>query len=246
MLYFVYRGQKGGNTMLKKIESSKMGSSNLGWLKSRFHFSFSNYYNPENINFGMLRVVNDDIIEAGNGFDMHPHSDMEILTYVIEGELTHEDSMGHKHVLKRGDFQYMSAGTGIEHSEHNEGTEPLRLLQLWIYPDKKGHTPAYGDCTTKLEDRYNKLYKIASSKAGDGEIKINQNVNIYIGELDAGHAIDFTVAKGRQAYVIQIEGKSEYNQVELGTRDALESIEQSFEINPLTKAHIMIIELKKE
>ncbi len=119
--------------MLKKIESKNMGSSNLGWLRSKFHFSFAEYYNPNNINFGVLRVINDDLIEAGTGFDTHPHKDMEIISYVVNGDLTHEDSMGNKNTITRGHVQFMSAGSGVYHSEHNFGKEILRLLQIWIF-----------------------------------------------------------------------------------------------------------------
>ncbi len=231
--------------MLKYIDSTKMGTSNLGWLDSHFHFSFSNYYNPSNIDFGNLRVINDDIIAPNTGFDTHPHRDMEILTYVLDGELTHKDSMGHELVVKRGGIQYMSAGTGITHSEHNLGTEPLRILQIWIYPDRPGHTPHYGDHSFGPEERSGKLLKLVSSKDGDGSAKINQDANIYVTELELGQSTYFEVGSGRQAYVIQIEGSAKYNDILLTERDALEAVEESFTISPETKSHIMIIELKK-
>ena len=123
--------------MLTKIESKNMGNSNLGWLKSKFHFSFAEYYNPDNINFGVLRVINDDLVQPNTGFDTHPHRDMEIISYVVNGELTHGDSMGNKNTITRGHVQYMSAGTGVYHSEHNFGKDTLRLLQIWIFLMKK-------------------------------------------------------------------------------------------------------------
>lgn len=116
--------------MLRKIESQNMGSSNLGWLRSKFHFSFAEYYNPNNINFGVLRVINDDLVLSNTGFDTHPHRDMEIISYVVNGELTHGDSMGNKNTITRGHVQYMSAGTGVYHSEHNLGEDTLRFLQI--------------------------------------------------------------------------------------------------------------------
>jgi len=131
--------------VLRKIDNTKMGSSDLGWLKSKFHFSFAEYYNPSNVNFGVLRVINDDLVKPGTGFDTHPHRDMEIISYIVDGELTHGDSMGNKRTLSRGHVQYMSAGTGVFHSEHNFGEETLRFLQIWIYPDKNGYEPNYGD-----------------------------------------------------------------------------------------------------
>lgn len=124
--------------MLKHIKSQNMGRSNLGWLQSLFHFSFAEYYNPENINFGVLRVLNDDLVKPQTGFDMHPHRDMEIISYVVDSELTHQDNMGNKkNTLSRGMIQYMSAGTGVMHSEHNLTDKTARFLQIWIPPTEK-------------------------------------------------------------------------------------------------------------
>ena len=131
--------------MIRRLPVEKMGESNLGWLRSKFHFSFAEYFNENNINFGVLRVINDDHISAGTGFDTHPHRDMEIITYVVHGYLTHKDSMGNESTLSRGQVQYMSAGTGVRHSEYNNHSEELRLLQIWVLPDRKGHTPNYGE-----------------------------------------------------------------------------------------------------
>ncbi len=232
--------------MIRYIDSTKMGRSNIVWTDTRFHFSFSNYYDPSNISFGKLRVINDDVIEPNYGFDTHPHNDMEILTYVVNGELTHKDSMGHERVVKRGGIQYMSAGTGVSHSEHNFGTDRLRLLQIWIYPDRDGHTPHYGDHHFKQEDRSGKLLHIVSSKNGDARVKINQDANIYVTELEPGEDIMFLVNPNRQAYVVQIEGSAKYNEIKLNPRDGLETVEESLTIVPETKSHIMIIELAKE
>ena len=131
--------------MLRKIDSAGLGTSDLGWLRSRFHFSFAEYRDPDNVHFGALRVLNDDLVAPGHGFGMHPHSDFEILSYVVDGALTHADSMGNEHTLTRGEVQYMSAGTGVLHSEHNRGEETLRFLQIWVFPDEEGHAPSYGD-----------------------------------------------------------------------------------------------------
>ncbi len=131
--------------MIKKLPKENMGTSNLGWLESRFHFSFAEYKNPKNINFGVLRVLNDDIIHPVSGFDMHPHSNMEIISYIVDGEITHKDSMGNNETLKRGEVQYLSAGDGIYHSEHNmHQSDDLRLLQIWIIPPKAGLPRLYG------------------------------------------------------------------------------------------------------
>ena len=232
--------------MLRKIESKNMGSSNLGWLKSKFHFSFAEYYNPDNINFGVLRVINDDLVQSNTGFDTHPHRDMEIISYVVSGELTHEDSMGNKNTITRGHVQYMSAGTGVYHSEHNFGKDTLRLLQIWIFPDQKGYKPNYGDYRFNWDDRQNKWLHMASSKDGDAPIKINQDINAYSLELEKGKEISFPVKEGRQAYLVQIEGVSLVNEVELNERDGMEIVEENILIKAKETSHIIVLEMKKQ
>ncbi|MDS0526975.1 pirin family protein [Clostridium sp. SHJSY1] len=232
--------------MLRKIDNRNMGSSNLGWLKSKFHFSFAEYYNPNNINFGALRVINDDLIQTDTGFDTHPHKDMEIITYVIHGELTHKDSMGNKNTITRGHVQYMSAGTGVYHSEHNLGKDELRLLQIWIFPDEKGYIPNYGDFRFQWNDRKNKWLHMVSNKDGAAQIKINQDVNIYSLELDKGKEINFEINKNRQAYLVQIEGTSIIDEIELNEQDGMEIIEEYILIKAKENTHILILEMKKE
>jgi redox-sensitive bicupin YhaK (pirin superfamily) len=223
-----------------------MGSSNLGWLKSTFHFSFAQYYNPKNMNFGVLRVINDDLVEANTGFDTHPHRDMEIISYVVNGQLTHGDSMGNKNTLSRGHVQYMSAGTGVYHSEHNLGKDTLRFLQIWILPDKADHEPNYGDFRFNWDDRKNKWLHMVSSKSGNGQIKINQDINIYSTELEKGKEISFPVKAGRQAYLVQIEGSSLINQIHLNERDGMEIVEEDILIKAEKSSHLLIIEMNKE
>jgi quercetin 2,3-dioxygenase len=232
--------------MLRKIESKTMGSSNLGWLKSKFHFSFAEYYNPDNMNFGVLRVINDDLIEAGTGFDTHPHRDMEIISYVVNGELTHGDSMGNKNTITRGHVQYMSAGTGVYHSEHNFGKDMLRLLQIWIMPNKQGYEPSYGDYRFNWDDRNNKWLHMVSSKDGNAPIKINQDMNIYSLELEKGKDTNFPVKEGRQAYLIQIEGNSLINDIELADRDGMEIVEENILIKAKETSHILVLEMNKQ
>lgn len=232
--------------MLKKIDNESMGRSNLGWLRSIFHFSFADYYNPKNMNFGVLRVVNDDLIKSNTGFDLHPHRDMEIISYVIDGQLNHGDNMGNKNSLTRGHVQYMSAGTGLRHSEHNYGDTLARFLQIWIIPNEKGVTPNYGDYKYNWDDRVNKWLQIASGNKGNSPIKIHQDANIYVIALDKGKEIDFEVKSHRQAYLIQIEGKSEIKNHVLSDRDALEIIEEDIKINAKEMSHLLIIEMKKE
>ncbi|ACZ08818.1 Quercetin 2,3-dioxygenase [Sebaldella termitidis] len=231
--------------MLRRLPVEKMGESNLGWLRSKFHFSFAEYYNEKNINFGVLRVINDDYIAPGTGFPTHPHRDMEIISYVIEGKLTHKDSMGNESTLERGEVQYMSAGTGVTHSEYNKHAEDTRILQIWVLPDRKGHTPNYGEYKFKYEDRIGKWLHFVSSKEGDAPIKVNQDVNFYVTEIEAGKEMEFEVKEGRQAYVVQIEGKSEINSTAMNPRDGLETIGESLKIAALEKSHILVIEMKE-
>lgn len=232
--------------MLKRIDNTKMGSSDLGWLQSKFHFSFADYYNSENVRFGKLRVINDDLIHPHTGFDMHPHRDMEIISYVVDGDLTHQDTMDNKKTISRGHVQYMSAGTGVWHSEHNLSDKMLRILQIWILPDKNGLQPAYGDYRYNWEDRKNKWLNVVSSQQGDAIIKINQDASIHVLELDKDNEIDFKVSEGRQAYLVQIEGSSQINDVTLLERDALEIVEEDITIKALTTSHFLLIELKKK
>lgn len=232
-------------TMLKKIDSQNMGAANHGWLKSKFHFSFAEYYNPDNIQFGVLRVINDDLVEPHTGFGMHPHRDMEIISYVVNGELMHGDNMGNKNTITRGHIQYMSAGTGVFHSEQNAGHDTLRFLQIWILPDKYGQKPNYGDYRFNWEDRRNNWLHMVSGKVGEAPIHINQDANIYSLELEKGKEISFPVLKGRQAYLVQIEGSSIINKLELYRRDGLEIVEETITINATETSHILLIEMKK-
>jgi len=230
--------------MIKKLPKENMGSSNLGWLQSKFHFSFAEYRNPSNIHFGVLRVLNDDIIKPNSGFDTHPHENMEIISYIVNGEITHEDSMGNKESLKRGEVQYLSAGDGIFHSERNESNIDLRLLQIWILPPKKRLPRLYGSYKYKFEERDNKFLKIVSSQEGDSKIKIYQDINIYVSELDS--AKEFKIDNNRQVYFVQIEGSAEVNGTILEDGDAMEIVdENSLIIKPISKSHILFIEMKR-
>ncbi|MBY0756748.1 pirin family protein [Clostridium sardiniense] len=231
--------------MIRHLENKNMGKSNLGWLKSSFHFSFAEYFNIDNMHFGPLRVLNDDLIEAGKGFDTHPHENMEIVTYIVSGELTHGDSMGNKRTLSRGNMQYMSAGTGVYHSEHNLSDEMLRLLQIWIIPDKQGLKPQYGDFEFNFDDRKNKFLHMVSSMEGKAAIKINQDVNMYTLFLEEGKEIEFKVEAGRQVYLVQIEGNSIINNIKVNEKDAMEIIEEDISIKSKTDSHFILIEMRK-
>ena len=233
--------------MLKKLPKENMGTSNLGWLESRFHFSFAEYRNPDNINFGVLRVLNDDIIHPNSGFDTHPHSNMEIISYIVDGEITHKDSMGNAETLKRGEVQYMSAGDGILHSEYNlHDSKDLRLLQIWIIPPSHGLPRLYGSHRFEKHDKENKLLNIVSSLQGGAKVKIHQDVNIYVSELDTNQEVEYPIDKNRQVYFVQIEGTSKINEIELNHGDAMEiTKEERLKIKALSSSHFLFIDMKE-
>lgn len=221
--------------MLIKNSKDKFYESdhdNISWLKSRFHFSFAEYYDPDNESFGSLRVLNDDEIDPHSGFDTHPHRDMEIITYAIKGELSHKDSIGiggNSQVLTAGNIQYLSAGTGITHSEKNESDEVVELFQLWILPTEKNLTPNYGQQEFDPALKKNKLLKMAGPDDGDGSdgsVKINQDAILYSSLIDDGAEILHEL-KDRIAYLVVVEGavivkgNIAEGSVELKSRDAL-------------------------
>jgi quercetin 2,3-dioxygenase len=236
---------KGAFEMIRKIDHRDMGKGSQSFVESIFHFSFASYQNPHNVNFGVLRVVNDDIIQPHTGFESHPHKDMEIITYVVNGTLTHGDDMGNENSIGRGNIQYFSAGTGVMHSEHNQGDEILRILQIWIFPDQEGHEPNYGDVEFDWEDRKNRWLHMVSDRQGQAPIKINQDANLFVTSIDSQKEIDFVVESGRQAYLIQIEGNSQVNDFELGEKDAMEVIDEPLKIRAVNLSHLMIIEMKQ-
>jgi redox-sensitive bicupin YhaK (pirin superfamily) len=235
--------------MLRHIHSEKMGRSVHDWLDSRHHFSFAEYYNPANMQFGDLRVLNDDLVKPGRGFDMHPHKNMEVLSYVVRGELTHGDSMGNRSSLTRGQVQYMSAGTGVFHSEYNNSAdETLRFLQIWILPDKSGCAPNYGEYRFALEDRLNRWLPLVAGEnnADNGApIRIHADVYAYATILTQGGDLEFIVSQNRQAYMVLIEGAVEVNGLRLSARDALEITEETIHLRADADAHILLIEMAK-
>ncbi|QKJ21464.1 pirin family protein [Poseidonibacter lekithochrous] len=233
--------------MLKKLNKENMGTSNLGWLESRFHFSFAEYRNPANINFGVLRVLNDDIIHANGGFGTHPHENMEIISYITQGEIKHKDSMGNEEILKSGEVQYLSAGDGIYHSEYNaSSTEDLKLLQIWIVPPKRGLERLYGSHRYTREQKENKLLNIVSSQEGNAQIKIHQDVNFYVSLLEENKSLDYKIQKDRQVYFVQISGTSAINGIDLNDGDAMEIVdEENLNIQAINDSHFLFIEMKK-
>ena len=176
--------------MIHIRKSHARGHANHGWLDSHFTFSFADYYDPEHVQFRTLRVMNDDRVAAGEGFPTHPHRDMEIVTYVLEGALEHRDSMGNGSVIRPGDVQYMSAGTGVTHSEFNASeTETVHLYQIWMFPDQKGHKPAYGQKHFAEADKRGKLRLVVSPDGREGSVKIRQDNELYATVLAQGETV---------------------------------------------------------
>ncbi|MCL2521651.1 MAG: pirin family protein [Erysipelotrichales bacterium] len=234
--------------MLKHLKVENMYNARpINWLDAIHHFSFAEYYNPQNMNFGALRVLNDDLIAAHNGFQTHPHKDMEVISYVVKGALTHRDSLGNEGVIRRGEVQYMSAGTGIYHSEINEGDEVVRLLQIWVIPNARNLKPNYGEYKFNWNDRKNNLLHLVSPQEGNALVKLHQDVNIYAIELDNNKTIKFPLPKGRQCYIVQVEGSSLINGIALKDRDAMEAIEEDLKIAATSDlSHLLFIEMKKD
>jgi redox-sensitive bicupin YhaK (pirin superfamily) len=209
--------------MLAEIrKSDARGKANFGWLDSRHSFSFGHYYDPANMGFGPLRVINEDHVAPGGGFPTHPHSDMEIITYVLSGALEHKDSLGSGSVIRPGDVQRMSAGTGIRHSEFNASrTEPVHLLQIWIVPEKRGLPPSYEEKSFDREGQRGHLRLIGSRDGREGSVTIHQDVSLYAGLLDAGRGVEHSLASQRSAWLQVASGSVEVDGKKLDAGDAL-------------------------
>jgi redox-sensitive bicupin YhaK (pirin superfamily) len=209
------------NSILHKSDSR--GDANHGWLHSRHTFSFAGYYNPDRMHFGVLRVLNDDHVEPGMGFGTHPHDNMEIISIPLEGDLEHKDSMGNVAIIKNGDVQVMSAGTGITHSEYNRNKDrPVKFLQIWVFPNKQNVRPRYDQVTLNPDDRHNKIQQILSPDPDDAGVWIYQNAWFHLGKFDKGVSADYTIrAKGNGVYAFVLSGDVTINDQQLETRDGL-------------------------
>lgn len=207
--------------------SEERGMADHGWLRSRFSFSFAEYLNPDKMGFGALRVINDDAIKPGGSFAMHPHRDMEIITIITKGAIEHQDSMGNRYVLRAGEVQHMSAGTGIRHSEANPGDEPLELFQIWIYPQNSGISPNYQQKVFDQSALHNRLALLVS---GDGEadsLPIHQKAKIWRGRFDEAAMLPYEKSEpGHGVYLFVIEGELDLLGEKLTRRDAM-AIESS-------------------
>lgn len=211
--------------MITLRRSLERGHFDHGWLHTYHTFSFGEYRDPKHMGFRTLRVLNDDVVDPGAGFGMHPHRDMEIVTYILSGALEHRDSMGNRHVLRAGDIQRMSAGSGVLHSEYNASSaEPVHLLQLWILPAVAGTPPSYEDRTVPEADKHNQLRAIVG---GDAPTVIGQDAVIYASLLDPGVAVSHTLGAGRGAWVHVARGAAQINGHALGAGDAAAITDES-------------------
>jgi len=227
---------------------SQRGTADHGWLKANFSFSFGSYYNPDMVQFGMLRVLNDDTIGAGMGFGTHPHDNMEIITIPLEGGLTHRDSMGNEATVRFGEVQVMSAGTGVQHSEMNASkTEQAKTLQLWIFPEKQNVTPRYDQKGFDLEINRNSFVNVVSPEdKNDGNaLWIHQQAFLHLGVFNENQTITYDAEiKGNGVYLFLLEGELEIDGQPIHERDALGVIDfDSFTINTLASSKILVIEV---
>jgi quercetin 2,3-dioxygenase len=205
--------------MIQIVRANERHFSDYGWLKTYWLFSFAEYYDPNNIQFGALRVFNDDVIESKSGFPTHPHSEMEIITIVLEGEITHRDSMGNKTVIRAGDVQRMSAGTGLTHSEFNLADTPVHLYQIWIYPDEKALEPSYDQKTFRREAWENRLLPVASGQGLTDIVTFHTDATIFRSHLDSGKSIDYPMLESRRVLIYITTGDLQLNDQRLKAKD---------------------------
>jgi quercetin 2,3-dioxygenase len=210
--------------MYEVRRSNERGHADHGWLKSFHSFSFADYYDPEHVEFGPLRVINEDRVAPGAGFGTHGHRDMEILSYVLEGELAHRDSIGNGSVIRPGDVQRMSAGTGVRHSEYNpSSSDSVHFLQIWIQPDAQGLAPSYEEKRFAPEDKRGRLRLIAAPDSAEGAVLIHQDARVYAGLFDGAERATLELAPGRRVYVHVARGTVSANGVPLEAGDALKA-----------------------
>lgn len=231
-------------TILHK--AATRGLANHGWLKSNHTFSFANYHDPERIHFGALRVLNDDEVAPGRGFGTHPHDNMEIISIPLEGDLEHKDSMGNVTVIKEGDVQAMSAGTGIFHSEYNKnGDRPVKFLQIWVFPKERNIEPKYSQITLDQDKLNNQLSQILSPTTEDEGVAINQDAWFHLGDLSAGTQVDYQLKQpGNGVYAFLIEGKAKIAGQELEQRDGFGVWEtDTFTMEASEDARVLLMEV---
>jgi quercetin 2,3-dioxygenase len=231
--------------MITLRPADERGHADHGWLDTYHTFSFSSYRDPRHMHFRALRVMNEDVVAPGQGFGTHPHDNMEIVTYVLSGALEHRDSMGNGEVLRPGEFQRMSAGTGITHSEFNpSASEPVHLYQIWLFPEQKGIEPSYEQKRFDEAERHNRLRLVASPDAADASLTIHADARVYLASLDAGQEVTQQLAAGRHAWLQVLRGAVTLNGQPLATSDgAAVSEEATLTIGAAEDAEIMLFDL---
>ena len=231
--------------MIERRRFAELGGADHGWLKAKHHFSFASYYDPKRMGWGNLRVWNDDEIPAGEGFPPHPHADMEIITYVLQGALEHRDSLGNGSVIKPGDIQYMSAGTGVTHSEFNASpTDSVHLYQIWMFPEKQGLKPTYDQKNFTEAEKRGKLRLLASPDGREGSVRMRQNNELYATALGKGDSVKHQLKPDRHAYVQVARGSVKLNGKELVEGDgAAISAEKFVELVGVQDAEILLFDL---
>jgi len=231
--------------MIRVRKSNERGGGDHGWLKTKHTFSFGQYYDPQQMGFRSLRVMNEDFIAPGRGFGTHPHDNMEIITYVLDGELAHRDSMGNGSTLTPGRFQRMSAGTGVTHSEYNASQErQVHLYQIWIMPNERNVKPSYEELDVPREEKLNRLRLVASPDGRDESLTIHQDAAIYLGDLEAGKEASLPLGSGRHAWVQVLRGGATVNGEPLTAGDAAAvSEEAAVAIRADEAAEVMVFDL---
>lgn len=231
--------------MIRVRKAEERGHADHGWLDTYHTFSFAGYQDPEHVHFRTLRVMNEDVVQPGQGFGTHPHRDMEIVTYVLEGALEHKDSMGNGEVLRAGEFQRMSAGTGITHSEFNpSATEPVHLYQIWLFPESKGIEPSYEQKQFPVSEQQNQLRLVASPEAEAGSLRIHQDARVYLSQIEAEQTVTYELAEGRHAWLQVLRGSVLLNDVALDVSDgAAVSDTRNLKIQATADAEIMLFDL---
>lgn len=222
--------------MIQVIHAGQRHFLDMGWLQTYWLFSFSNYFDPRNVHHGALRVFNDDVVQPNTGFPTHPHEEMEIVSIVLEGELAHKDSMGNEGLIRAGEVQRMSAGTGLTHSEYNPADTPVHFYQIWIQPDVKGLSPSYDQKTIDPSAWQNRLCPLASGQSMEGAVTFHTDATIYRAALDAGKALDFEMVPGRKLFIYQMAGNLLVNDKALHTNDQAR-IEKEMHLKLSTKRH---------
>ncbi len=232
------------NTIIHKADTR--GKANHGWLNSHHTFSFANYHNPNRMNFGVLRVLNDDIVAPGMGFDTHPHQNMEIISIPLEGDLEHKDSMGNVAIIKEGDVQVLSAGTGITHSEYNKNKDKeVKFLQIWVFPKEKNLIPRYDQISIREIAKENGFYQVLSPNKEDEGVWINQDAWFHIGKFTEGNSDEYKIKKeGNGVYAFILDGEVEINGEKLSKRDGMGVCNtDSLNVKAIKDARVLLMEV---